>query len=85
MKSVGAYEAKVHLSELLREVENGETVEITRNGRPVAKLVSIDESEQKRNAHKIEKAIDEWLAYRKEHNITLGGLSIRELVEEGRM
>lgn len=32
--------AKTHLSALLRLVEAGEEVEITRNGVPVAKLVS---------------------------------------------
>ena len=32
------------------------------------------------------KAIDEWRAYRREHNITLGeGLTIREMIEEGRL
>ena len=37
--SVGAYEAKTHLSALLDRVERGETLTITRNGRPVARLV----------------------------------------------
>lgn len=39
MRSVGAFEAKTHLSELLAAVEQGETVVITRRGRPVARLV----------------------------------------------
>jgi prevent-host-death family protein len=37
--TVGAYEAKTHLSALLDRVERGETVTITRKGRPVARLV----------------------------------------------
>ena len=37
--SVGAYEAKVKLSELLDKVEHGEQVVITRHGRPIARLV----------------------------------------------
>jgi prevent-host-death family protein len=37
--SVGAYEAKTHLAALLDRVEKGETLTITRNGRPVARLV----------------------------------------------
>ncbi|MBD0274797.1 MAG: type II toxin-antitoxin system prevent-host-death family antitoxin [Acetobacteraceae bacterium] len=37
--TVGAYEAKTHLAALLDRVENGETLTITRNGRPVARLV----------------------------------------------
>ena len=36
---VGAFEAKTHLSELLVRVEAGETVTITKHGRPVARLV----------------------------------------------
>ena len=37
--TVGAYEAKTHLAALLERVEKGETLTITRNGRPVARLV----------------------------------------------
>jgi len=37
--SVGAYEAKVKLSELLDKVERGEQVVITRHGKPIARLV----------------------------------------------
>lgn len=41
MNSVGAFEAKTHLSALLDRVEQGEEVTITRHGRPVAKLVPV--------------------------------------------
>lgn len=36
--TVGVHEAKAHLSDLLRRVEAGETVTITRRGEPVAEL-----------------------------------------------
>ena len=39
MKSVGSYEAKTHLPRLLSQVEKGETITITKRGKPVAKLV----------------------------------------------
>jgi len=39
---------------------------------------------RKPGAAAVRKNINEFLAFRKEHNITLGGLSIRELIEEGR-
>jgi prevent-host-death family protein len=39
MKSVGAFEAKTHLSRLLDEVERGDEIVITKHGRPVARLV----------------------------------------------
>lgn len=39
MESYSVYDAKTHLSRLLDAVEAGEEVVITRNGRPVARLV----------------------------------------------
>ena len=42
MHTVGSYEAKTRLPELLRAVELGETVTITRRGVPIARLVSVD-------------------------------------------
>lgn len=41
MRAIGAFEAKTHLSELLAAVETGETVIITRRGKPVAKLIPV--------------------------------------------
>jgi prevent-host-death family protein len=40
--TVGAYEAKTHLAALLDRVEQGEALTITRNGRPVARLVPVE-------------------------------------------
>jgi prevent-host-death family protein len=40
MITVGAFEAKTKLSELLDRVERGEEVTITRHGKPVARLVA---------------------------------------------
>ncbi len=48
MDSVGAYEAKTHLPRLLRRVMDGESVTITRHGRPVARLVPVEEDERSR-------------------------------------
>lgn len=39
MRTVGAFEAKAKLSQILTEVEAGGEVTITRHGQPVAKLV----------------------------------------------
>ncbi len=43
MESVGLFEAKTHLSELIARAERGEEVIITRHNKPVAKLVPISE------------------------------------------
>lgn len=40
MATVGAFEAKTKLSELLMRVERGEEIVITRRGKPVARLVA---------------------------------------------
>jgi prevent-host-death family protein len=80
MRAVGAYEAKTRFSELLADVANGETVVVTKHGVPVAQLVPIRHDFAAAAA-----AIDEWERYRDEHNISLGeGITIRELIEEGR-
>lgn len=81
MRTVGAFEAKTHLSQLLDEVENGATITITRHGRPVARL-SPAEPVVTRD---VDEVIRSWEEYRKRERITLGGLSIREMIEEGRM
>jgi prevent-host-death family protein len=39
--SVGAYDAKTHLPRLLDQVEGGDTITITKHGRPVARLVPV--------------------------------------------
>jgi prevent-host-death family protein len=41
MESIGLFEAKTHLSELVARAEQGEEVIITRHNKPVAKLVPI--------------------------------------------
>ena len=43
MIEVGTYEAKTNFSKLLERVAAGETVVITSRGRPVAKLVGVDD------------------------------------------
>jgi prevent-host-death family protein len=43
MTTVSAYEAKTHLPRLLRAAERGETVIITRHGKPVAQLGPVQQ------------------------------------------
>jgi prevent-host-death family protein len=39
MESIGAFEAKTRLSELLERTEHGEAFQITKHGRPVGRLM----------------------------------------------
>lgn len=41
-KTVGAYEAKTKLAELLQQVEKGKEIIITKRDRPIARLVPIE-------------------------------------------
>ncbi len=42
MTSVGVHESKTNLSRLIRQANAGEEILITRGGKPVAKLVGIE-------------------------------------------
>jgi prevent-host-death family protein len=77
MKQVGVYEAKTQLPRLLDEVEQGETITITRYGRPIARIVPL--RSRRRTVREVIEAIKE---FRRGH--TLNGLTIKELIEEGR-
>jgi prevent-host-death family protein len=83
MKSVGSYEAKTHLPRLLSQVERGETITITRRGKPVAVLSpALKVAERDVSA-----VIAEFRAYSKEHARKHGPLTareIKEMIEEGR-
>jgi len=76
---IGAFEAKNRLSELLRRAEAGEEIAITNRGKVVARLVPPLSGFSRDMAFG---AIGRIRARRK--GVTLGGLSIKDLIEEGR-
>lgn len=78
MKTVGAFEAKTHLAELLQEASDGETILITRRGIPVAKLVTADHPE-KHDLHAVVRNLRET-----RKGARLKGTTVRELIDEGR-
>jgi prevent-host-death family protein len=79
MREVGAFEAKNKLGTLLDWVANGEEVLITRHGKAVARLVpampSFDRDKARQAARNLLEA---------SRGVTLGGLKIKDLVNEGR-
>lgn len=79
MREIGAFEAKNTLSALLDEVERGEEIVITRRGKPVAKLVRTDGG---KNRDRARAAISAVRDLRRE--LTLGDVSIAELIADGR-
>ncbi|CAN5698079.1 type II toxin-antitoxin system prevent-host-death family antitoxin [soil metagenome] len=78
MQTIGAYEAKTHLSRLLDDVAHGARITITRHGQPVAMLVPASQAPSWRP----DEVIAALHAFRKDKR--LGDISIRELIEEGR-
>jgi prevent-host-death family protein len=78
MITVGAFEAKTHMSFLLERVAQGEEIVITRHGKPLAQLIPVDVADRSR----IDLAISKLKTLRKGRN--LGGSSWQELRDEGR-
>jgi prevent-host-death family protein len=78
MNTVGSSEAKTHLSALLDRVATGECITITKRGVPVAMLLPIPAA-QKRDPKEAARHIR---ALRKGN--LLRGLTIRQLIDEGR-
>ena len=79
METIGLFEAKTHLSELVARAERGEEVVITRHNKPVAKLVPVAAAEQDAQARR--EAVDELLRTSRARRL---GLDWRTLRDEGR-
>jgi prevent-host-death family protein len=82
MHTVGAYEAKTHLPRLLERVEHGETITITRHGKPVARLVPAAATTFRPAAADAVAAMEDF--QRQEGPTLRGKLTIRDLINEGR-
>lgn len=78
MPTVGVFEAKTRLSELLERVAAGEEITITRRGQPIARLVPATE----RSAETVRRAIEEMQAFSKGRR--LGNLGWKTLRDTGR-
>ena len=79
MREVQASEAKVHLPQLLDDVERGETLIITRHGRPIARIVPESDRRQQE--------IDKALAAIRDLRKRTGRIAVTELLsarDEGR-
>lgn len=86
METVGLFEAKTHLSELVARAEQGEEVIITRHNKPVAKLVPISAVSPELVARR-RQIFDELRAIGREIEKRGGPLSVEEILawrDEGR-
>ncbi len=78
METVGACEAKTHLSKLIERVMKGERITITKHGIPVAVLQPPD----KTIPTDVKGVIAQLRRFRE--NQSLGGLTLREMIEEAK-
>jgi len=78
MKTVGLFEAKQKLSELVERASGGEQIGITRRGKLAAMIVP---AKQQRTVKEIFKSIDEI----RKHVDRSKKFTIKELIEEGRV
>ncbi len=78
MEKVGAYEAKTRLAKLLNRVAQGETILITKHGRPVACLAPPPEGRTRTVAEAAE-------ALKGFANGRRLGMRIRDVIQEGRL
>jgi prevent-host-death family protein len=86
METVGLFEAKTHLSELIARAERGEEVVITRHNKPVAKIVPIREVSPELVARRLE-IIAEMQRIGREMEARGGPVTIDEILswrDEGR-
>lgn len=80
MLEISALEAKDRLGHLLEQVEHGEEVRITRDGKEVARLVPAKGTIDRPAAREAARAIREM-----SKGVTLGGLNPKELINQGRV
>ena len=79
MTEIGAFEVKNRLGELLHRVEQGQEILIMRGGKPVARLVPVTPDFNRARARQaVANIID------RSKGVTLGGLGLKALVDEGR-
>ncbi len=78
MRKIGAYELKTRLSEVLDSVEHGQTVVVTRHGKPIARS-SPDAADQR---EQVKRTVKPLLNFPR--TPLPKGVTIRKLIEEGR-
>jgi prevent-host-death family protein len=79
MKTVGAFDARTDLADLLDRVERGEEIVITRRGVAVAWLVPVSPRASKDVIRAVIERMDE-----RRRGVRLDGLRVKDLIAEAR-
>ena len=80
MRKVGLFEAKQKLSELVDRAKRGERIVITRRGKPEAELAPVQKPEVD-----LKEVFASMERIRKRAKPLPRGVTIKDLIEEGRM
>jgi prevent-host-death family protein len=80
MKTIGLFEAKQKLSELVERAGNGEQIGITRRGKLTAMLVPAREDKKV----SLKEVFDDIERIRRRAKPLPKGMTIKDLIEEGR-
>ena len=78
MRTIGSYELKTHLSEVLDSVEHGQSVIVTRHGKPIARILPSEIAEREQ----VSQAVQSLLTFPRTR--LPKGVTIRSLIEPGR-
>ena len=77
---IGIFEAKTHFSEVMEKVANGSDYIVTRRGKPVGKIVPIQQEPEMTR----EEVLEKFREFRKLYRGKPGSFNIREAIEDGR-
>jgi len=79
-QQIGIFEAKTHLSQIINKVENGANFIISKRGKPVAKIVPVEQEK----GMTFKEAVEECFKLQKKFRGKPGSFNVREAIEEGR-
>jgi prevent-host-death family protein len=78
VRSIGSYELKTHLSEVLDAVANGQAVTVTRHGKPIARTLPPEPARRP----EVSAAVQGLMTYPR--TPLPKGVSIKSLIDQGR-
>ncbi|MDO8953863.1 MAG: type II toxin-antitoxin system prevent-host-death family antitoxin [Gammaproteobacteria bacterium] len=74
MRYIEEYEAKIHLEELLEQVQNGKQIIIMKGNSPIAKLLPF----AKNSVKDVQNAIDDLRAFRRKQTLEINCKSLKD-------
>ena len=79
-QQIGAFEAKTHFSQIINDVARGADYVVTKRGKPVAKIIPIEQKPEMT----FQEAAEALKEMRKLYRGKPGSFNIREAIEDGR-